>query len=757
MPTLPPPALALHRYRLSLLLGATLLLSACGGSGGPGPSSLGTTAPVAAPVTAAPAPPAPAPEPPVNYDTAEYRRSNAAVAAGALAGWQAGAGGAGVTVAVIDSGLSDPSGEFAGRLNAASRDVTGQGRTLADPSGHGTAVAGVLTAGRNDSGIVGIAPEASLLFLRADNDDCSNGCRFSDSAIASGLDAAVTAGARVVNISLGGSSASSALRNAFQRATAAGIVLVISAGNDSEADPDPLARAALAAGGSGNVIIAGASDSSGTLSSFSNRAGSAQSNYLVALGERVRSLTADGGTALYSGTSFAAPTVSGAIALLAENFPNLSGRDLVDIILTAADDAGTAGIDSVYGRGLLNISRAIAPSGETRLAGTDIRVAVPDSGSLGTAFGDGLSQSHALASVEVTDRYGRSYGVPLAASLRRAPAGRLRGRLLGGAIASASTSRATETLRLDLQIRADRRHTASTRGFRSLDTDTANLGFAQRGLDAHAASRNPLRETRLGLTTANGLGLVLATGQLAAESLPGSSARGFVTDDALGAEDGSNSNSRLLVMAEKRSGAVTLAIAASRRSIDLAAVPGLGRSAQQTRLTFAAGYASGPWNLALHASHSSDQGALLGTRLAPAFGLTGGRTLSLGGAVALAQGGYELRLAGSVGQVQPQIARGALLRADGSLAISSWSLTAAAPAGPGRLRLQLSGPAAVTGGHFRLANGARIDARALARETATELGFDLGALSLAAFHRTNAGNIRGLGDRGAALSYRANF
>lgn len=757
MPT--PPfhsASAPRLHRLSLLLGATLLLSACGGSGGPGPSGLGTTAPLTPPPAASPAP-APAPKPPVNYDTAEYRRSNATVAAGALAGWEAGATGNGVLVGIIDSGLSDPGGEFAGRLHAASRDVTGQGRTLDDPSGHGTAVAGVLTAGRNDQGIVGIAPAASLLFLRADNNDCASGCRFSDSAIASGLDAAVAAGARVVNISLGGSSASTALRTAFQRATAAGVVLVISAGNDAETEPDPLARAALAAGGSGNVIVAGASDANGVLSSFSNAAGTARANYLVALGERVRSLTPDGGTGLYSGTSFAAPTISGAVALLAENFPKLSGRDLVDIILGAADDAGAAGTDAIYGRGLLNIGAAIAPAGETRLAGTDIRVAVPDSGALGGAFGDGMSQSHALASVEVTDRYGRAYGLPLAASLRLAPAGRLRGRLLGASLATASTTAHTETLTLDLQIRADRRHTGSARGFQSLDTDTASLGFAQRGLDAHAASRNPLRETRLGLTTANGLGLVLATGQLAAESLPGSAARGFVTDDGLTAEDGANSSSRLLVMAAQNRGPLTLAMAASRRDIDLGAIPGLGRQARQTRLTLAAGYAAGPWNFALHASHALDTGALLGTRLAPGFGLNGGRTLSLGGAVALAQGGYELRLAGSIGQVQPQIARGALLRADGNLRLSSWSLSGAAPAGPGRLRLQLSGPAVISGGHFQLANGARIDARARAHETAAELGFDLGALSVAAFNRRNAGNIRGLTDRGAALSYRANF
>ncbi|MGL6043148.1 MAG: S8 family serine peptidase, partial [Sandaracinobacteroides sp.] len=248
----------------------------------------------------------------MNYDTAEYRRSSAAVDAGAISAWQAGHSGQGVAIGFVDSGIDSGSAEFAGRISPFSRDVSGQNRGVQDVSGHGTAVAAVAAAARNDSGPLGIAWNADIVALRADNGQCSDGCNYADSGIAAGIDAAVAAGARVINISLGGSSAGPQLRNAFARASVAGAVIVVSAGNESEAQVDPLAAAALSAAGPGSVIIAGAADGEGRISSFSNRAGSARSNYVLALGEDVRSFDHTGRALVYSGTSFSAPAVSGA-------------------------------------------------------------------------------------------------------------------------------------------------------------------------------------------------------------------------------------------------------------------------------------------------------------------------------------------------------------------------------------------------------------------------------------------------------------
>src|SRR5206468_4603575 len=119
---------------------------------------------------------------------------------------------------------------------------------------------------------------------------------FFDSAISAGIDAARLAGAKVINMSLGGDPPGNQLLSAMQRAVNAGIVLVISAGNDgtdptkgTDADPFALVPAQTFPG---SVIIAGsvgvASGSGGTdintISDFSNRAGTGAAYYLMALG-----------------------------------------------------------------------------------------------------------------------------------------------------------------------------------------------------------------------------------------------------------------------------------------------------------------------------------------------------------------------------------------------------------------------------------------------------------------------------------------
>ncbi len=699
--------------------------------------------------------------PAVNYDTAEYRRSASATGTNAIAAWEAGATGKGVTIGIIDSGISDPLGEFAGRISSASRDVTGQGRSVADLAGHGTAVSAIAAAARNDQGIVGIAHDATLAVMRADRDDCADGCRFSDNAIAAGVDAAVAAGAQVINLSLGGSSANATLRQAFARAANAGRVIVVAAGNDGAADADPLALAALAAAGRDHVIVAGALGASGEIAGFSNRAGGAESNYLLAPGENIRSFDQTGSYYLYSGTSMAAPAISAAVALLAQAFPGLSAASMVDILLRSADDAGAAGTDSVNGRGLLNIGKAMAPSGSTTLAGTAIPVSMAASGSLGSAFGDGLSSAAGLARVPVTDAYGRAYTLNLARNLRHASAARLAGRLQAASLQAASLDAAQGPFTLMLQIRASVNgpwaERPTTDAFRAHDRALAPLGFAQRGVDLRAGERNPLRETRLRLAAKDRFALVVASGRLADTSLPGSGHSGFLAEDALSTDDGSGTSGQQLLMAEHRRGPLTLAVAASRRQLRLRERNGVGHHSQQNRLTFAASLVEGPWRLSLHASDRKDKGALLGTRLSPGFGLLGGHGQTIGLAADFERHGYTLRLAGSRGRIAPDLSSHGLLRADGALQTASWSLAGAMPMGAGRLALHLGGPAAVTGGRFRLANGPAVAAQATARETVAELGYQLGGFAAFLYQRRDAGNLRGLVDRGGGFTVQRDF
>lgn len=401
-----------------LKIGASMLgllaLAGCGGGGG---GVISTPTPTPAPAPA----PTPTPTPtPTNFRTAEYNRQAGLELANAVPAYQAGATGQGAVAAVIDSGVDANNAEFAGRISAASQDLAGT-RGIQDEGGHGTAVSGVLLAAKNDSGIHGVAFNATLLALRTDTPGscvASDGCSHSDNAIARALDVATAQGAKVANLSLGGTAANSTLRAAIGRATAAGMVIVISAGNDSAANPSDLALIATDPLARGQVIVAGSIDASKTISSFSNRAGSTSSMFVTALGEGVRSFDETGIQIVASGTSFSAPFVSGAVALLAQAFPNLTGAQIVQLLLDSADDLGAAGVDTTYGHGALNIGRAFAPRDATSLAGSAIPVdAASASASLSPAMGDAAQKG---MSAVILDGLKRAYVADLAQQVRRA-------------------------------------------------------------------------------------------------------------------------------------------------------------------------------------------------------------------------------------------------------------------------------------------------------------------------------------------------
>ena len=441
--------------RSGLICALALLVYGCGGGGTvstPGPAPAPTPAPT----------PTPTPTPAATFDTTEYRRSTGPSFHNAIPAWQLGASGAGVTLAIIDSGIDTTNPEFAGRISSASADVVGSRSLDNADSSHGTQVALTAAAARDGTGIVGIAWGATIQALRADSTgSCATprvgdtgGCSFFSSAIAAGVDRAVAGGAKVLNISLGGSPTNATLNAAIARASAAGVVIIVSAGNDgvsSTTNPDPFAVGIRAAGGA-NVIVAGSVDNTGTISSFSNHAGTEAAGYLMALGERVCcvyengqiKITTDASGARFvtvvSGTSFSAPQIAGAAALLRQYFPNLTAAQTVELLLRTARDAGAAGTDDVYGRGIMDIGAAFAPQGVTSLAdNATAQIPLGDSTIVtSSAMGD-AGQGASLNAV-VLDSYGRAYLVDLGASLRTARAApRLGGALLGQGRAVNST------------------------------------------------------------------------------------------------------------------------------------------------------------------------------------------------------------------------------------------------------------------------------------------------------------------------------
>ena len=155
----------------------------------------------------------------------------------------------------------------------------------------------------------------------------------------------------------------------MQRAVNAGIVLVIAAGNDATADPDPFALTpAQQFRRIGNHRRRARRPTTRPIASFSDKAGIGAEYYLMAVGVDDRAPDQTGTQYLWSGTSFSAPTISGAVALMAQAFPNLTGKQIVEILFNSADDLGATGVDSTYGHGALDIARAFAPQGATAMA-----------------------------------------------------------------------------------------------------------------------------------------------------------------------------------------------------------------------------------------------------------------------------------------------------------------------------------------------------------------------------------------------------
>ena len=436
------------RLMRSAALAGLVVLGACSGGGGGGgvnPAPAPAPAPTPTP-TPVPAPsPTPTPTPSVNYDTTEYRATVGAVAMNALVAYSRGDTGSGVRVGVIDSGIDLQSQEFGDcsggigtgtcRISGASVDAAGNG-TIDDVGGHGTAVAFTIAGRRNDAGTHGVAFDAQLIVARADTagtcsgtpgSDGASPCRFDDAAIAAGLDAARTGGARVVNISLGGSSPNPQLIQAIDRATAAGIVIVISAGNEGPdaPNPDDFTSPATSAAARGLIIIAGSVDSNGVISDFSNRAGTSASVYLTAVGENVRAPDQTNTPFLWSGTSFSAPQIAGAIALLAQAFPNMSGAQIVQLLYATARDLGAPGVDPVYGHGELDLTRAFEPVGTMSLAGSGGTASQQVNATLSAPMGD--ARQGALGAV-VLDSFDRAFAMDLARTInhqgnaRRLPA-----------------------------------------------------------------------------------------------------------------------------------------------------------------------------------------------------------------------------------------------------------------------------------------------------------------------------------------------
>ncbi len=270
---------------------------------------------------------------------------NAAI--GAPEAWKV-ASGRGVLVAVLDTGVDATDPDLRDALWTNPSEVPGNGRDddgdgyvddvhgvdlvnddgdPADDEGHGTHVAGIIAARINGTGVVGLAPEATLLPVKVL--DAHRGGN--TDTVAEGIRFALAHGADVINVSVNGPAQSTALQNAVHAATLAGVTVVASAGNDG--DDLGLVPSYPASSPEPSVLAVGATDGDSLLAAFSNFG---RGVALTAPGVDILSTARGDGFELRSGTSMAAPEVSAALALLRSARPDLPASALRDALLQSA-------------------------------------------------------------------------------------------------------------------------------------------------------------------------------------------------------------------------------------------------------------------------------------------------------------------------------------------------------------------------------------------------------------------------------------
>ncbi len=265
--------------------------------------------------------------------------------------------GAGVVVAVIDTGVDATHPELAGRV-LPEIDLLPDVAHAPEQNAHGTRVASLIAGGLDGVGMTGVAPQAGILPVSA-----LDPAGFGDSStVARAIIAAADAGARVINLSLGGPDPDPVLDEACAYAFAKGAVIVAAGGNNYASDTGVQYPAA-----SPHVLGVASTDRAGNPASFSN---AGRHIDLAAPGEDILAAIPGGGYDRDSGTSFSAPHVAGALALILSANPSLSAAEAAYAVTsTAEDDSSGNGRDDQLGEGIIRADRAvlaatrIAPSG----------------------------------------------------------------------------------------------------------------------------------------------------------------------------------------------------------------------------------------------------------------------------------------------------------------------------------------------------------------------------------------------------------
>jgi membrane-anchored mycosin MYCP len=253
--------------------------------------------------------------------------------------------GAGVTVAVIDSGITGGDSQLSGAISGG-KDYTTGGNYRQDVDGHGTFVASIIAARPSSkNGMAGIAPGAKLLVYREAgcNVQGAGGQKANDeSTLAAAIDTAVAKHAQIINISQAGYVANDTLKAAVLNAYQHNVLIVAAAGNYGDSRPtdapgvgtNPTTYPAAYAP---YLLAVGAATQDGGVADFSE---SGPFLGVTAPGVAVGGLFPDGKVWTDNGTSFAAPYVAGLAALLVQQHPDWSVSTLMKVLESTAGGGG---------------------------------------------------------------------------------------------------------------------------------------------------------------------------------------------------------------------------------------------------------------------------------------------------------------------------------------------------------------------------------------------------------------------------------
>ncbi|MDR1603957.1 MAG: S8 family serine peptidase [Gracilibacteraceae bacterium] len=312
--------------------------------------------------------------------------------------WDLGADGSGIIVAVIDTGVDFSHPELAARVVAGYNAIKSSTalKDMEDDHGHGTMIAGIIAAERNNIAPVGVAHMAAVMPIKAVSSSGSG----DDRDIAAGIVWAVEHGARIINLSIASTAQSPELTEALRYAAEKGCLIVAATGNLPNTAENVLGTVEQDQEGVGypaadpHVVAVTALTREERIADFSLTGAEV---LLSAPGDTVLTtyptyLGTGGGLAYTKGTSVAAALVSGAAALIWSEFPEATAAEVMLALTSSARDKGRVGRDEEYGYGVLDVYRALqslkpqvlyhAPavlnwSGGTVASGDDAVVAIP--------------------------------------------------------------------------------------------------------------------------------------------------------------------------------------------------------------------------------------------------------------------------------------------------------------------------------------------------------------------------------------------